>query len=86
MPMTHLTILTKNDLFTFLGLIRGQLIELGESLKPVTAVVKHDPREGEPWLKQFETGSEAIRSYEGAILTSVERGWSVVYRGMPLFG
>ena len=48
--MTHLTILTKNNLFSFLGLVRGQLVdEEDTSLKDVTAVIKLDPREGKPW-------------------------------------
>jgi hypothetical protein len=86
MPTTQLTILIKNDLFTFLGLIRGELLALGEEAQPVTAVVKHDPREGQPWLKQFASSGEAVRSYEGAITKSVARGWGVVYRGAPLQG
>jgi hypothetical protein len=85
--MTHLTILTKNNLFSFLGLVRGQLLdEEDSSPKDVTAVVKLDPREGKPWLKQFETGGEAVRDYEVAVDTSLDRGWSVVYRGNPLMG
>ena len=78
----------KKDLFSFLGLVNAHLVDQSESesLKPVTAVVKLDPREGEPLLKQFETSGEAIRNYESAVDTSIERGWSVVYRGTPLFG
>jgi hypothetical protein len=86
MPTTQLTILFKNDLFSFLGLVDAQLLDQGEEARPVTAVVKLDPREDQPLLKQFETSREAIRSYEAAITTSVERGWSVVYRGRPLLG
>ena len=86
MPTTQLTILTKNDLFSFLGLVQAQLLDPGESAKPVTAVIKLDPREDAPLLKEFDTSSEAIRDYQSAINTSVERGWSVVYRGTPLLG
>jgi hypothetical protein len=86
MPTTQLTILTKNDLFSFLGLVNAQLIDQDESAKPVTAVIKLDPREDGPRLKEFPTSGEAIRNYESAISTSVERGWSVVYRGVPLAG
>ena len=86
MPTTQLTILKKNDLFSFLGLVSGQLVDDGEGAKPVTVVIKLDPREGQPLLKQFETNGEAMRNYEVAINTSVERGWSVVYRGVPLLG
>jgi hypothetical protein len=49
-------------------------------------VVKLDPREGQPIMKHFKTTSEAARSYEEAVNTSIERGWSIVYRGAPLFG
>jgi len=86
MPKTYLTILIKNDLFSFLGLVNAHLVDSNQTAKPVTAVVKLDPREGEPLLKQFETSGEAIHQYETAIDTSIERGWSVVYRGVPLFG
>ena len=86
MPRTQLTILQKNDLFSFLGLVNAQVLDEDEGARPVPAVIKLDPREGEPFLKQFETSGEALRSYEGAIHTSLERGWRVVYRGVPLFG
>ena len=84
--MTYLTIMTKNSLFSFLGLVRAEMVDADDRTKPITAVVKLDPREGEPVLKQFERNSEAVRSYEAAISTSIERGWSIVYRGEPLRG
>lgn len=84
---TYLTILTKNSMFSFLGILRADmLVDTDGQTKPVTAVVKLDPREGQPILKQFETGGEAMRNYEDAINTSIERGWSIVYRGAPLLG
>jgi len=86
-PKTYLTILTKNSMFSFLGLVRAEeLVDTDGRTKPFTAVVKLDPREGQPILKQFETRGEAARNYEDAINTSIERGWSVIYRGAPLFG
>jgi hypothetical protein len=85
-PQTYLTILTKNDIFSFLGLVRAQMVDSDGLTKPMTAVIKHDPREGQPILKQFPSGGEARRSYEEAITTSLERGWSIVYRGLPLEG
>jgi hypothetical protein len=85
-PMTYLTILTKNSLFSFLGFVHAEMVDADNGAKPITAVVKLDPREGQPHLKQFETRNEAIRSYEEAISTSVERGWNIVYRGTPLNG
>lgn len=84
--MTSLTILTKNSLFSFLGLVRAEMVDADGRTKPMTAVVKLDPREGEPILKQFDKNSEAVRSYEDAISTSLARGWSIVYRGEPLRG
>ncbi len=86
-PKTYLTILTKNSMVSFLGLLRAEeLVDTDGRTEPFTAVVKLDPREGQPIMKQFDTSSEAVRNYEDAINTSVERGWSVVYRGAPLFG
>jgi hypothetical protein len=85
-PITHLTILTKNSIFSFLGLVRAELAEPEENPRAITAIVKLDPREGQPLLKQFETRREAAQSYEEALSTSIERGWSVVYRGQPLYG
>ncbi len=83
---TYLTILTKNGIFSFLGLVREETVDADGYSNPIAAVVKLDPREGLPVLKQFETRTEAIRNYQEAVNTSVERGWSVVYRGLPLFG
>lgn len=85
-PKTYLTILTKNSIFSFLGLVRAEMVDSDGMSKPFTAVVKLDPREGEPVLKEFQTRSEARRNYEDAISTSLDRGWSVVYRGLPLKG
>ena len=93
MANTQLTILQKNGLFSFLGLIKAHQLKLDElddfpasDARPTTAVVKLDPREGQPMLKQFETSREAVNKYEDAITTSLERGWNVVYRGIPLRG
>lgn len=97
MANTQLTILQKNGLFSFLGLIKAQQLKLDDltdldefrepsNARPTIAVVKLDPREGQPMLKQFETSSEAMSKYEDAISTSLERGWNVVYRGIPLRG
>lgn len=83
---TLLTILTKNSLFSFLGLVRTEVVEVDEPSKSLTAIIKLDPREGQPFLKQYDTKTEAIRSYEDAINTSITRGWSIVYRGQPLHG
>ena len=83
---TYLTILTKNSIFSFLGLVRAEVVESDGQSRQLTAVVKLDPREGEPILKEFQTGGEARRNYEEAVSTSIERGWSVVYSGLPLRG
>jgi hypothetical protein len=85
-PKTYLTILTKNSIFSFLGLVRAEMVDSDGKSKHFTAVVKLDPREGEPVLKEFQTSGEARRNYEDAISTSIDRGWSVVYRGLPLKG
>lgn len=83
---TCITILTKHSLFSFLGLVRAELVESDDETRSFTAIVKLDPREGQPLLKQFSSNREALRSYEDALSTSLERGWSVVYRGQPLQG
>ncbi len=90
MANTQLTILQKNGMFSFLGLIKAHQLKLEfsleEEMKQTIAVVKLDPREGQPMLKQYDTNREAVTNYNGAINTSVERGWEVVYRGIPLYG
>ena len=90
MANTQLTILQKNGMFSFLGLIKAHQLKLEfsleEEMKQTIAVVKLDPREGQPMLKQYDTNHEAVTNYNGAINTSVERGWEVVYRGIPLYG
>ncbi len=83
---TYLTILTKHSIFSFLGLVRAEVVDADTESTPIAAVVKHDPREGQPLLKQFNTRAEAVRSYEEAINTSLDRGWRIVYRGRPLHG
>lgn len=83
---TILTILTKNSLFSFLGLVRAEVVESDDQIKPLTAIIKLDPREGQPLLKQYETKHEAMRKYDDAINTSIKRGWSIVYSGQPLRG
>ena len=90
MGRTQLTILQKNGMFSFLGYINAHQLKLDamseSEFQKMIAVVKLDPREGQPMLKQFDTSSEALTSYEGAIHTSVERGWEVVFRGLPMYG
>lgn len=84
---TYLTILSKNTMFSFLGLMRAQeLVDTDGRTEPFMAVVKLDPREGQPIMKHFKTSSEAARSYEEAVNTSIERGWSIIYQGPPLRG
>lgn len=86
-PTSYLTILTKKTMFSFLGLMRAEeLVDTDGRTEPFTAVVKLDPREGQPIMKHFKTTSEAARNYEEAINTSIDRGWSVVYQGAPLRG
>lgn len=84
--ITSLTIMTKHSLFSFLGVVGGEMVDEDEESRPISAVIKLDPREGQPVLKEYKTQGEAIRNYYEAISTSVERGWSVVYRGRPLRG
>lgn len=97
MASTQLTILQKNGMFSFLGLIQAHQLSLDaidsfggsddvSEWKETSAVVKLDPREGQPLLKQFDTNREAVHKYQDAINTSIERGWEVVFRGSPLYG
>jgi hypothetical protein len=85
-PTTYLTIMSKNNIFSFLGLMGVEMVDTDEIVKPVSAVVKLDPREGQPILKEYQTRGEAIRHYEDAVTTSVSRGWRIIYRGQPLWG
>lgn len=83
---TYLTIMTKNSIFSFLGLVRAEMVDSDNRTRTITAVVKHDPRESQPMLKEFNTRSDAVRSFEEAVDLSIGRGWSVVYRGKPMYG
>jgi hypothetical protein len=65
---THLTILSKNDMFSFLGVVQTEADEEDEiDFQPMNAVIKQDPRDSQPFV-------------------SIERGWRIVYRGLPMFG
>lgn len=86
MTKNYLAILTKHELFSFLGIVEAEVLHEDAEAEAVTAVIKLDPREGEPRIKQFATRSEAIRAYEEAIATSLDRDWRVVYRGTPISG
>ncbi len=84
---THLTILSKNDMFSFLGVVQTEADEEDEiDFQPMNAVIKQDPRDSQPFVKEFDTQREALRSYRQAVDTSIERGWRIVYRGLPMFG
>ena len=86
------TILSKNGLFSFLGLIETDVeeaIDLDEEeqeMAQANAIVKLDPREEHAVVKQFSSRTGAIRAYQEAVSTSLDRGWSLVYKGNPLAG
>ncbi len=83
---TYLTIMSKNSMFSFLGLLGLEMIDSDEEVKPVIAVIKLDPREGQPIMREYPTRNEAIRHYQEAITTSIDRGWNIIYRGSPIWG
>jgi len=83
---THLTIMTKKNMFSFLGLLGVQMMDSDDGGEPVNAVIKLDPREGQPVIKEYPTRKAAIQHYEEAITTSVSRGWQVIFRGVPQRG
>jgi hypothetical protein len=83
---TFLTIMSKNSMFSFLGLVGVEMIDSDEEVKPVIAVIKLDPREGQPIMREYQTRNEAIRQYQEAISTSISRGWHIIYRGAPIWG
>ncbi|MFN7828720.1 MAG: hypothetical protein ACK562_07335 [Acidobacteriota bacterium] len=83
---TYLTIMSKNSMFSFLGLVGVEMIDTEDEVKPVIAVIKLDPREGQPIMREYPTRGEAIRQYHEAITTSIARGWQVIYRGCPMWG
>lgn len=78
--------MTKNSMFSFLGLLDLRMPDPEEDMDPVNAVIKLDPREDQPVIKEYPTRTVAIQHYEEAITTSVSRGWEIVYRGVPLLG
>ncbi len=73
-------------MFSFLGLLGLEMIDSDEEVKPVIAVIKLDPREGQPIMREYPTRNEAIRHYQEAITTSIDRGWNIIYRGSPIWG
>jgi len=89
---TYTTIMTKHSLFSFLGLVgtertaKREPIDSDPESRFISAVIKLDPREGQPVLREYPTRGEAIRHYHDAVATSVARGWQVIYRGRPLWG
>ena len=83
---TYLTIMTKNGMFSFLGLIGGEMVDPDDELRPVSAIIKLDPRESEPVMREYPTRHEAIRQFNEAVETSVSRGWRVIHRGQPKWG
>ena len=89
---TFVTILSKNGLFSFLGLIETDVEEAPDreaeesEMAQANAIVKLDPREEQAVVKQFSSRNGAIRAYQEAVSTSLDRGWSLVYRGNPLVG
>jgi hypothetical protein len=78
--------MSKNSMFSFLGLLGLEMIDSDEEVKPVIAVIKLDPREGQPIMREYPTRNEAIRHYQEAITTSIDRGWNIIYRGSPIWG
>ena len=89
---TYTTIMTKHSLFSFLGLVgterrvKTEPMESDYEPRFISAVIKLDPREGQPVLREYPTRGEAIRHYHDAVATSVARGWEIIYRGRPLWG
>jgi hypothetical protein len=89
---TYTTIMTKHSLFSFLGLVGTERTAKTEPMESdyeprlISAVIKLDPREGQPVLREYPTRGEAIRHYHDAVATSVARGWEIIYRGRPLWG
>ncbi|MEP7273098.1 MAG: hypothetical protein ABI882_16485 [Acidobacteriota bacterium] len=86
MAKTYLTILEKNGVFSFLGLVEAEYPDGDPDEALVTAVVKLDPREEQTIVKQFPERNDAIRSYEQAVKTSIDRAWKVIYQGVPIRG
>lgn len=83
---TYLTIMSKNDMFSFLGLVGLEMVDSNDTKGPITAVIKLDPREGQPVMREYPSRNEAIRQYRDAITTSEARGWQIIYRGHPIWG
>lgn len=83
---TYLTIMAKNGMFSFLGLVGMEMVDADEEMRPVSAVIKLDPRDGQPVMREYPTRNEAIRHFNEAVDTSVARGWRILYRGHPLWG
>lgn len=71
------TILEKNSMIGLLSI---------RSATDGAAICKVDPREAFPALKVYDDPDLARKWFAKAIRTSVERGWRVLYDGLPLEG
>jgi len=70
---TYLTIMSKNSMFSFLGLVGVEMIDTEDEVKPVIAVIKLDPREGQPIMREYPTRGEAIRQYRPGVAGHLPR-------------
>lgn len=71
------TILEKNSMIGLLSI---------RSATDGAAICKVDPREAFPSLKVYDDPELARQWFAKAVRTSVERGWRVLYDGLPLEG
>lgn len=71
------TILEKNSMIGLLSI---------RSATDGAAICKVDPREAFPSLKIYDDPDLARQWFAKAIRTSIQRGWRVLYDGLPLEG
>lgn len=74
---TRTAIMKKNDMVALLCLKTGIV---------GAAICRVDPREAVPAVQLYKDAGVAADSFDRDLNTSISRGWSVVYDGLPLHG
>jgi hypothetical protein len=79
-----ITILIKKDLVSTLSLITIEVLD-GDFVTQQAVVIKNDPRQ-QILSKSFDKLDDANRQFKLAINQSLFNGWTVAYKGKPLYG
>jgi hypothetical protein len=79
-----ITILIKEDLVSTLSLITVEVLD-GDFASRQAVIIKNDPRQ-QILSKSFDKFDDADEQFKLAINQSLFNGWTVAYKGKPLYG